>query len=64
VERLEAAPTRTKRGHCNQREAAEYLGISRETLRQLRLRGEGPVMNPDGTYAYDRLDEFKARRGG
>jgi hypothetical protein len=63
VERLESAPTRTKRGHCNQREAAEYLGISRETLRQLRLRGEGPQQNPDGTYSYDSLDAHKQRTG-
>jgi hypothetical protein len=38
---------------------AEYIGVSRETLRQLELRGEGPIMNPDGSYNYDRLDLFK-----
>jgi DNA-binding XRE family transcriptional regulator len=57
VARLERL--RTKRGHCNKKEAAEYIGVSRETLRQLELRGEGPVMNPDGSYNYDQLDLFK-----
>jgi hypothetical protein len=62
VERLERVPS--KRGFCNQRVAAQYLGVSRETLRQMRLRGEGPVMNHDGTFSYDRLDDFKVRRVG
>jgi hypothetical protein len=51
---------RTKRGHRNHGKAADYLGISRETLRQLNLRGKGPARNPDGSYSLDALDAFKA----
>jgi hypothetical protein len=57
VARLERL--RTKRGFCNKKGTAEYLGVSRETLRQLELGGRGPVMNPDGSYSYDNLDLFK-----
>jgi DNA-binding XRE family transcriptional regulator len=60
VARLERL--RTKRGHCNKKEAAEYIGVSRETLRQLELRGEGPRRNPDGTYSFDALDLFKEQQ--
>jgi DNA-binding XRE family transcriptional regulator len=60
VARLERV--RTKRGFCTKKLAAEYLGISRETLRKLELSGEGPAMNGDGTYAFDQLDIFKESR--
>ena len=43
VQRLERLRTRSSRGRVNQRRAAEYLGRSREFLRQLHLRGEGPA---------------------
>ncbi len=56
---LERAPHRTTRGHCTQRRAADYIGCSREHLRQLHLRGEGPKRNADGTYSYDNLDAFR-----
>jgi hypothetical protein len=59
VARLESGTRRTSRGHCNMRQAAEYLGHSREWLRQRHLRGEGPARNPDGSYSYDQLDAFK-----
>jgi hypothetical protein len=35
--------------------AAQYLGKSREWLRKLHLRGEGPHRARDGTYSYDDL---------
>jgi hypothetical protein len=57
VTRLEKA--RTKRGNTNQRGAAEYLGKSREWLRQRERRGDGPRRNPDNTYSYDNLDAYK-----
>jgi len=56
VSRLESA--RTNRGRTNQRGAADYLGKSREWLRQLHLRGEGPRRAADGSYSYDDLDAF------
>jgi hypothetical protein len=62
VERLEKKPT--KRGHCNQREAAAYLGRSREWLRQRERRGDGPQRNSDGTYNYDNLDLYKEKNAG
>jgi hypothetical protein len=61
VEKLEAVARRTKRGRTNQRGAAEYLGKSREWLRQLHLRGEGPHRAPDGTYSFDDLDSFSEK---
>jgi hypothetical protein len=60
VKRLEESERpRTKRGRCNKREAAEYLGKSREWLRQRERRGDGPECNPDGSYDYDKLDAFE-----
>jgi hypothetical protein len=58
VKRLESLHTKTNRGRCNQRGAADYLGKSREWLRQLHLRGEGPHRAADGSYSYDDLDAF------
>jgi hypothetical protein len=53
---------RTRRGYCNKKTAASYLGVSRETLRLLEVRGTGPVMNADGSYAFDQLDLYKETR--
>lgn len=49
---------RTNRGHLNQRRAAEYIGKSREYLRQRELCGNGPPRNADGTYPIAGLDAF------
>ncbi len=57
VTRLEGRQ-RTDRGRTNQRGAADYLGRSREWLRRLHLRGEGPRRGVDGSYSYDDLDAF------
>jgi hypothetical protein len=57
VARLEGN-RRTNRGRTNQRGAADYLSRSREWLRQLHLRGEGPKRGADGSYSYDDLDAF------
>jgi DNA-binding NtrC family response regulator len=62
VEQLERQHARTNRGRVNQRRAAEYLGCSREHLRQLHLAGKGPRRAADGTYLYDDLDSFAERR--
>ena len=62
VKRLEESAGRTKRGRTNQRGAAQYLGKSREWLRKLHLRGEGPHRAPDGTYSYDDLDAFSEKK--
>jgi hypothetical protein len=59
VEKLEQSTARTRRGNTNQRGAADYLGRSREWLRQRERRGDGPLRNPDGTYNFDNLDDFK-----
>ena len=58
VKRLERTHTRSRRGRTNQRGAAAYLGRSREYLRQLQLRGEGPHRAADGSYTYDDLDSW------
>jgi hypothetical protein len=58
VKRLESIQTKTNRGRANQIGAARYLGRSREYLRQLHLRGNGPRRAADGSYTYDDLDAF------
>ena len=58
VQRLERLRTRSSRGRVNQRRAAEYLGRSREFLRQLHLRGAGPARAADGSYNLDDLDAW------
>jgi hypothetical protein len=55
---LERVQSKTRRGRTNQRGAAEYLGRSREYLRQLHLRGQGPRRAADGSYSFDDLDLF------
>jgi hypothetical protein len=62
VKRLEESAGRTRRGRTNQRGAAQYLGKSREWLRQLHLRGEGPHRASDGTYSFDDLDAFSEQK--
>jgi hypothetical protein len=57
VARLEGAQ-RTNRGRTNMSGAAQYLGRSREWLRKLNLRGEGPRRGVDRSYSYDDLDVF------
>jgi hypothetical protein len=62
IAKLEQTAGRTKRGRCNMLAAARYLGKSREWLRKLHLRGEGPHRAPDGTYSNDDLDAFSEKR--
>jgi hypothetical protein len=62
VKRLEEHAGRSKRGRVNQRGAAQYLGRSREWLRKLELRGEGPRRGADGFYDYDDLDAFSEKK--
>jgi hypothetical protein len=57
-ERVQRLERKSTRGRVNQRLAAQYLGRSREFLRQLHLRGEGPRRGADGSYSYDDLDAF------
>jgi len=61
VRRLEAAANRSRRGRTNQLGAARYLGKSREWLRKLHLRGEGPRRAADGSYSFDELDSFSEK---
>jgi hypothetical protein len=61
VQRLEDDRRRTTRGRTNQVGAARYLNRSREYLRALHLRGEGPRRAADGTYSFDDLDSFADR---
>jgi hypothetical protein len=56
IARLEQKPSR--RGAVNQRRAADYLGRSREWMRQRHLHGDGPKRNADGSYSLDELDRY------
>ena len=47
-----------RKGFAKHGEAAEYLGISREKLRQLNLAGNGPPRTEDGRYPFEGLDSF------
>ena len=46
------------KGFAKHGQAAAYLGISRETLRQLNLAGKGPPRTEDGRYRFSDLDNF------
>ena len=62
LRRLEGIVTRSQRkGFAKHGEAASYLGISREKLRQLNLAGRGPRRTEDGRYRYEDLDSFNLR---
>ena len=63
VKKLEEVARRTRRGRTNQLGAARYLGKSREWLRKLHLRGEGPHRNPDGSFSFDDLDSSSEKGG-
>jgi hypothetical protein len=58
VAALEWERRKTQRGRTNMSGAAQYLGRSREWLRKLNLRGEGPRRGVDGSYSFDDLDAF------
>ena len=53
-------------GSMNTKAAARYLGRSKQTLKNWRVTGDGPVFTKDGQgrvrYAFDDLEAF--RRGG
>jgi hypothetical protein len=57
VAQLERRQLRPRRS-TNQKGACEYLGRSREWLRQRLRAGIGPRQNPDGSFDYAALDEF------
>ena len=57
VRRLESR----NRGYLTMSRAAEYLGRSKEYLREHQVRGTGPARMPNGMYAYADLDEWMQR---
>ena len=54
VRRLETK----NRGYLNQTDAAQYLGRSKEYLRERNCKGKGPARMPNGMYAINDLDEW------
>ena len=65
LKKLEAA-SRKPRGRTGMRGAAEYIGRSKEWLRQQHLRGRGPRRMRVGargwSYTYDDLDLWLAEQ--
>ena len=55
--RLERGQHRRQRS-TKQKGAAEYIGRSREYLRQRYLKGKNPRRNADGSYDYSALDDY------
>jgi hypothetical protein len=49
------------RGYLTQAKAAEYIGRSKEYLRERHASGTGPARMPDGMYSYQALDEWLMR---
>jgi hypothetical protein len=49
------------RGYLTQAKAAEYIGRSKEFLRERHASGTGPARMPNGQYAIRDLDEWVAR---
>jgi hypothetical protein len=58
VRRLETK----NRGYLTQSAAAEYLGRSKEYLREHDANGTGPARMPNGQYALRDLDDWIARQ--
>jgi hypothetical protein len=58
VRRLETK----NRGYLTQAKAAEYLGRSKEYLREHHANGTGPARMPNGQYAIRDLDEWMQRQ--
>jgi hypothetical protein len=58
VRRLETK----NRGYLTQSHAAEYIGRSKEYLREHHASGTGPVRLPNGQYSYQALDEWLLRQ--
>jgi hypothetical protein len=50
------------RGYLTQSAAAEYLGRSKEFLRERHVRGDGPARMANGQYALRDLDDWMARQ--
>jgi hypothetical protein len=50
------------RGYLTQSAAAEYIGRSKEYLRERHVRGDGPARMPNGQYAIRDLDEWMQRQ--
>jgi hypothetical protein len=50
------------RGYLTQAKAAEYLGRSKEYLREHHANGTGPARMPNGQYAIRDLDEWMQRQ--
>jgi hypothetical protein len=50
------------RGYLTQSAAAEYLGRSKEYLREHHAGGTGPQRLPNGQYSYQALDEWLLRQ--
>jgi hypothetical protein len=57
VRRLETK----NRGYLTQSAAAEYIGRSKEFLREHHVSGTGPARMPSGQYSYQALDEWLMR---
>ena len=52
-----------RKGATHQKGAAEYLGVSEETLRRMQERGEGPRRHRHGRfwmYTFEDLDAYLA----
>jgi hypothetical protein len=58
VRRLETK----NRGYLTQSAAAEYIGRSKEYLREHHASGTGPARMPNGQYAIRDLDEWMQRQ--
>jgi len=64
LDRLERSSSR--RGSCNQDQAAHYLNRSTEWLRQQHAAGRGPKRKRRGRYydySYDDLDAYREAEG-
>ncbi|MEE9428268.1 MAG: helix-turn-helix domain-containing protein [Paracoccaceae bacterium] len=65
LERIEAAVLAPAREYLNIKQAAEFIGVSRQTLDLWRMNAEGPAVHRVGTrvlYAVADLRAFMAEK--
>lgn len=65
LERIEAAVIAPTREYLNIKQAAEFIGISRQTLDLWRMNAEGPAVHRVGTrvlYSVTDLRNFMAEK--
>lgn len=60
LERIEAAVTAPSKEYLNIKQAAEFIGVSRQTLDLWRMNAEGPAVHRVGTRVLYSVADLRA----